>query len=148
MLADPFVFPRLKRGDKRCLGFIEKLAKGDKFAIMMPNGKTHLIGKFIEDAGVWYSNNGYVYSPPKYKGKGKKKKWWNWRDEWDDGGFYVPDEALETVELEEIAVDDLMWDAIDDVGYSTVDDRRFAYDAAGALREVVYDAEINDFRFV
>lgn len=167
MLADPFVFPRLKQGDKRCLGFVEKLAKGDKFAIMMPNGKTHLIGKFIEDSGVWYSNNGYLYAPIKFasmgaksgkKGKTRGKTWWKSKGKthkaWAaDEGWYMPDEMFTPdvdtrVDDVEINEDDLMWDETDNVGYSMVDERVFAYDAEGALREVVYDAEINDFRFV
>jgi hypothetical protein len=61
------------------LKLIERLCES-KLAILDNTGHCQLIGNFIEDNGVYYSNSTYSYAKVKYN--------WKWDDKWSTTNYY------------------------------------------------------------
>ena len=70
--------------NKRTLKLIEYLIEGSRLAILDKNGHCTLMGKgWIEDKGIYYSNNSYAREPYHWDFSSRGKAWW------EDDGYYM-----------------------------------------------------------
>lgn len=80
--------------DARNLLLIENLIEGSRFAILDKNGHCELLGSgWVEDNGVYYSNNTYKFKKYSYSPSWRNTGWWDdygkedtkrWNDYWDN----------------------------------------------------------------
>ena len=100
-----------------------QIASGSKLAFLSGNGEIKVLGSFIRESGVYYSNDTYVKPRLMKMPEPYHSYWWDWED-YDYKPSRLPSNPVveDSIRLNDKDIEQLMWDTAEELGIEIIPD--------------------------